>query len=724
MSQLDHQLASAQAGRLWRVAGSDLLFLALWLAAMAMALAIKSDQLLIGFDGGYMRDLARRQFEWGVPLSSTSIDFYQGVGDMFFSGANLTLLPSFFLGSLFGAGDVAKVVVYTVALIELTGALFLFGRALGLSRNEALCSAILLPLISFPFDGSGAIYAIIALTPQMASFIAAILLLAWAFLKYGVRGPWTDLPFAVLFLGIIVWVVHASAVVFVLAGPFLLVAGVSALIAARSRRERWAKLGLAAVATALSLAGPIPFLLGVVLNSAPVAFPIELHNDRLTLAFASILFHWSYPGPTGPLLLLTSLVGATIAFFDKARTVLRVFAITLFTYLMARLAFWAVTVMFDFWRGPSALYFEFFVIPLYTVFAVVAVSRLVSLLRRGRVGWLPEAWWRRGCLAFAGGLAIVLAATSGSTAWNFPYPPNPTPLTPFLEAGVAQAPPSAFRGRVATLTGRTYDQGVNWLDLHRVDTRLQHAFGNEMRLFGLHYFGIPSLFQYGSTISPAFYALTSRLLSVPHDRQMRGAIVLRHHDPRLLAMLGIRFVVTDAPFQGAEPVLRAEADGLMLDLYEVADPNLGTYSPTNIVSGLTATGILSRMAQADFDPRIEMMADVPEAVSAPPLSEATEARMGFDGVSIHVSAVSPGRSVLLLPLEYSRCLAVVARSGEPALVRANLMLTGLAFSGRLDATVSLRYGPFVNPTCRLRDFLDLLAIGIRDVPADLRPAAL
>lgn len=684
---------------------------------MAIALAMHHDQLLVGFDGGYVRDLARRQFQWGVPIFKISIDFFQGVGDVFFSGANFTLLPSFFAGSFFGTGATAKVVTYTVSAMEIVGASMVFARTLGLGRTEAVAAALMLPLLMFPLYGVGAIYPILALTPNAATYIAASLLMSSAFLRFGRRGIRKDLPYAVLMLATAIWLVHAAAVTLVTAGPSLLLAGVAGIIAARDWQERRLKLGLALVA-AVVFAGPFLYLLGLLLNTASITAPTELANNRLTIEHASILFHWSTFGPAGPILVGAAIFGALISAFDRSRPILRVFAITLLTYLTSRLTFWALTVLFDFWRGPSALYFEFFVYPLYAVFAITLVSRVAGYVATA-VGRRPsDLSLRSGLVAGTSGLAILMAWVSPAPNFLFHYPPKPTALTPMLQSEVGMRRPAAFRGRVATLTGRSLDRGVTWHDLHGLDALLERNFGNEMRLVGLNYFGIPGLFQYGSTMTSAFYAVTSRLLSDPRDTQLRSVSVLRRYEPALLAMLGVRFVVTDAPLAGMTPVSRAESSEQNLYLFEVPNPNLGNYSPTDVHAAESATAVLTRMGRPDFDPAREVVASVPGGATG--LTEARDTSLAFDGASLVVRATSEGRSVLLLPLEFSRCLAITARSGEPTLFRANLLLTGMEFSGRLDATIALRAGPFVNPTCRLSDFRELLAAGIRDLPKNVR----
>jgi hypothetical protein len=97
----------------------------------------------------------------------------------------------------------------------------------------------------------------------------------------------------------------------------------------------------------------------MVLDTAAVIYNSELLNDRATFHFASILFHWRDFGPAGPLLVIFGVCGALLTAFDRTRRTLRVFAITLLTYLSTSLIFVTLIVWFDFWRGPSPLYFEF-----------------------------------------------------------------------------------------------------------------------------------------------------------------------------------------------------------------------------------------------------------------------------------------------------------------------------------------------------------------------------
>jgi hypothetical protein len=702
----------------WRKLVFEAAFVLVWIGGAAIALYFKRGQLLIGFDGGYMRDVAQRQFAWRVPLFSASIDLFQGLGDIFFSVINFRLFPEFIATSRFAEEAAGPVVTYVVILAEITLAVLFFGRFLGISRTISLAAAVLTCLVMLPFASPSLVYPILALDPSYGTIIAAALTMGGAFLSIG-RSVWlADLAAGLLILALFVWWALADPTDLILGAPFLLLCGVSGVLAAASAGERWRKIVLfLGISVLLLTTGPVLYVVGVVLDTAAATFPLELSNSRADLLNASILFQWNAFGPTGPLLVGLAVAGAVVSILDNRRRTLRIFAITLLTYMGSRLTFAILVIVFDFWRGPVPLYFEFFVIPLYAIFAVRFLSYALDFARRSLGLRLPsELSAKFGLVAVGAIFAVACATATPSTNYAFPYPPKPTPFTELIARQAGMAPGTLFRGRTANLTGQTLERDINWFDLHLRDGALSTDLGNEMRVAGLHAFGIPSLFEYTPTITPAFYATTTRLLALPGDGQRRNVVVLRHIDLRVLAMLGVRYVIADAPVD-SPATLQASlpTKNATLYLYEIANPNLGDYSPTIVRKAATAADIIALLAAAAFDPSREIVADLPETTKE--LSPATSARLTFDGVSLRAEAESSGRSILLLPLEFSNCLKIVsASSGEPLIFRADLLETGIIFSGRLDASLSIRTGPFfINPGCRLQDHLEMTALQISKV---------
>ena len=696
----------------------DAVLLLVWAAVSFVVFTFRESQLFWNFDGSYFFDLLRRQHAWAVPLDSLSMDFFQGLGDAFLP-ANMRLLPESYLIDLIANRAVAKAAFYAVQLLELSVAVTIFGRLIGIGTVASLAGALLVSAAMFPFYQSGATHPIVALSPAFTPQLTTAYVFAICFLLLGRGSVMADIGLACAMVGIGYWVTQAGPLTIVLSVFFLAIVTLSGVIAAQGP-ERWRKIGaMAGVTAILAAGGAFTFLAGLILNSAPAVFTTELVNDRQTFFYTSMLFHWRQYGPVGPLLAAGGILGALISVRSERR-IFRFFAITLLTYLVSRLVFGVLVIVFDFWRGPSPLYFEFFAIPLYCLFAAVFCTRLLQWtgLSRRLQAVRPALAKASIVLVLCVSIVSVLGSDQPQVA-GFSDSPKPTAISRFLESEVGLVPGDTFRGRVATMTGRTHARRVGWLDLHREDIEVANSTGGDTRLFGLHRQGVPTLMQYAPTITPALYAFTTRLLAAPQDMQMRSALVLRLIDTRILALVGVRYVITDKMFDG-NATLRLTmpvGTGRQLYLYELADPNLGTYSPTRIVGEADATATLTRILQPDFDGRREAVSG---ATLPGDLVGARTARLVFEGATLRVKAESNGRSLLVLPVEYSRCLQTQTLSGEPpVLLRVNLVQTGFVFRGSVDVRLRLRSGPMVDSSCRLLDRFDLDALKIGDVPRAL-----
>ncbi|MEM6622017.1 MAG: hypothetical protein AAF674_07300 [Pseudomonadota bacterium] len=732
----------------WVARWAGPLALLVLVAALIAAFLIKADTLLTGFDGGYMRDLARRQMAWGLPPGVFGPDHMMGLGDLGFT-TNFQLFPAFLAGSPFGTSDLAKAVTYTIVFLEISGAVYLLGRRLALGPVAAWLAALSLPLLALPLFEAGALYPIYALVPQMMTTVAVTTLMGWAFVGIGRQG--LVLPLVVFFAGLL-HLIFSAIVVVILALPVMLLYAVAGLVTAAGARERWLKAGALAMGIGIMLAGPVWFLLGLAMNTAPSFFAAELCSDRASLLFSTILFHGNLFTLAGPGLAGLAIAGAilTLVQRDAGSPARRALALGLLIFIILLIALWAMTMLSNWWAGPSPLYFEFYAAPLYAIFAAHMLAWIAHQTRARGWPWiaqrlvrLPERWQidhpsmprvlhlilnravaiapRTGVTLGAAALALGFAAFTKTPANTFPYPPAQTSLTQALAADLALNPDAEFRGRVATLTGQTLADPVRWVDLHYHDLALGGAFGNPHRLVGLTHFGIPTLFPYTSSLSPGIYAIASRLLALPGDRQTRSTLTMRRYNPRILAMLGVAAVIIDAPLAGVSQIASPTNNDVALFAYQVPEPNRGNYAPARIASGQDAATILAAMAANDFDPRavayVDLPADLPGITSQTPLAPLLSARLRVTRKGWHVTADSPGRALLLLPVEFSACLSATATSGAPRLVRTNLVLTGVLFEGRLDMKLTHRHGPLTNPFCRLQDRAAFKSLGLDTLPA-------
>src|SRR5262249_40628462 len=106
------------------------------------------------------------------------------------------------------------------------------------------------------------------------------------------------------------------------------------------------------------------------------------------------------------------------------------------------------------------------------------------------------------------------------------------------------------------------------------------------------------------------------------------------------------------------------------------------------------------MAHPDFDFTTQVVLSTAIDKS---LVRARNMQMSLIRGGLHVSGHSDGTSLVVLPQQFSHCLR--ARDGSVRLVRANLMMTGVIFSGEIDTDIIFDYGLFT-PRCRWTDISD------------------
>src|SRR5262249_16547863 len=95
------------------------------------------------------------------------------------------------------------------------------------------------------------------------------------------------------------------------------------------------------------------------------------------------------------------------------------------------------------------------------------------------------------------------------------------------------------------------------------------------------------------------------------------------------------------------------------------------------------------------------------------LVPARDMQMSLIRGGLHVSGTSDGTSLVVLPQQFSHCLR--ARDPRVRLVRANLLMTGMIFSGNVDTDIVFHYGIFP-PGCRRNDLAELKQLIARPPP--------
>ena len=703
---------------------------AVFLAVAAVAFTRNAPRLFNGLDGAYMMVLAKQQWVWGPSGPGFVGDFMQGLGSVFFP-LNMPFIPGYALSLAVGGGAITPVIAYLVFAFEVFATTYLLGRAAGFSAAAAATAAWTFCLLVFPIAGHGAIYPILALAPQLATAMACavlIVVLAWRIGRAGTLESVLSIAGAGL---ITAYAAIALTAAVVLLAPMVATLGLSGIAFARSRSEvLWKLAGAAAVLGGLAASGFISFALGVFEYSAANGLGDQMINTRTDWPYVSAVFQYPAFGIASPLLVWLGLAGAA-AWAALGRGPARAAAFG--TLVVAVLVFAAgvVTVTRDVWHGPSPIYFEMYLWPVYAVFAAalgraLAVAAGRDLGRAVRVGvasrcrLVAAARIAHPALvvpAVAALVALPVVFSAPSQSRNYTYPPRTNPVVDVLSEEIGLRPGKPFRGRVATLTGRAFTGSASWFDLHTADYALIRSLGNDHRGVGLWYHDIPTLFVYNALISPPFFAVTRRFLERPGDRQMRNVMTLRRIDLRILRALGVRFIITDAPADdaGRLRLTLPAGDRFPLHLYELEGANFGQFSPTHGVVAPDARGMLDALArdELDLERAVVVESPLPFGLVAASAATITPVVGGLD-----IKASSAGNSALLLPLEFSNCLKITPSTADgamaPRLFRANLLQTGVLFERRLDATIRYFTGPFEGANCRLEDQRDMKRLRIED----------
>ena len=700
------------------------------LALSPIAFYFKLPLLFYRFDGTYLLIIAHMQKTW----ASSRLDFVsnplQGIGGLALP-QHVLLDPALWLTAHLSpsAGPVVAMVWYAASLAV---AICWLAARLGVSALTATTAAWIGLLIALPYIYTPPGFDFLAGVPSFAWLIliqiAAILL----FLDVG-RGP--AAADAARIAGIVLvygYQIHEMPHFVPVTLVFVAFFGIVCFVAAESWRERLIK-GIAALMLAgLALAVYGRLIYGMYGFAKPTFFWYEFFPVRIGLRDQSFLITHEAKWPAFLIYGLAA-VGAVHAGLWGNR-VFRVFGWGFLLFVLGELAL--ILLIGETWKGPRPAYVDIFAYPLYCVFAAHVLA--VALRRLGAGLSSPR---RRTAIALVASglpwLVLIDAATpplERPLARNlnpFIWPPAETPVSRLLAADVALRPGAVFRGRVASIAGSDYDPQwvkVPFVNQHNYDGMSLFFSGNDHRMYGLWYYDVPTLLESNQFSSPFFHLVNARLLNAPGALDIRSYETQSVPNDRVMALLGVRYLISDKWLPGRIPVLEHRfVESRDLFVYSVPDTNVAGYAATQTRRADNAREAIALLA----DPLVNLRQlavltpDEPlvSGPGAPALVETSHSSLVVERGGYRVEATSPGTSLLVLPIEYSHCLRPqltgATEATPPRLLRVNLTMAGILFTGSVNGRLVLRYGPF-SSGCRLADWhdADVLRIGeVREWPA-------
>jgi hypothetical protein len=678
------------------------------------------------FDGTYLLITAEMQKKWSLGGWDFTSNPLQGVGGLELPQHNLYEPGLWLVAHLPPSIGPTAAMIFYAALLALS--ICWVCLRLGMAPLPTLCAAWLGLLLVLPFVYPSLGFDFLWGDPLYVLLIFLTTAAVILFLDLG-RGPRrADLA---RFVGIAVscsYQFHLIPGFAPVSGIVLGFFGIVALFAAASMRERIVKLVCGIVLAGLAAAVFGRLVYGIYGFAKPTFFwyeffpvPTSIRDQSFLIASHSRWPAWLVYG----LSLLGALHGA-LRGKAKMRPLARGFlAFVAGTFVLALIT--------ERWKGPRIAYIDIFAYPLYCAFAAHAVTTalmgLASLPKlpiAARLGPPLRAFREAPLMG-----AIVLCALPWLVLIDyapppldrplvrnlnpFIWPPAETPITKFLRNEIALQPNSPFRGRVASLAGSDFE--AQWLlapfiTQHNYDGISLFFSGNDHRMYGLWYYDIPTLFESNQFSSPFFHLMNARLLNAPKTQDLRSYETQSIVNDRVMALLGVRYLIWNKISANHTAVLHYRLlQGYDLYIYAIPDPNVSGYSVTQTRSVDYAAAAIELMA----DPAINLRdtAIITSSENLPPLVAVRSSSLVVERGGYWIAADSPGTSLLVLPIEYSHCLRVqLASTGAPPprVLRANVAMAAILFSGHVEGRLSLRYGLF-SSACRMEDWRD--ADGLR-----------
>ena len=707
-----------------------LIYLIVFALVMAGLITMNVDQSFLSWDSQAWPVQFQTFLRFGSPFSSEISNPLSGMFDIFpmgYRGGQLLQLAERFFGL---PVDRRAMLACNAAL--LTGALYLFARAAGLPRGVAVLGAILGPVTTMSVFRhqplSDGVFVLSSYLIYFSAFSTLALALFWTIDGKSVART-VALAAGMTLAMLHLFLVMAIAVSQVL--PAILALGLGGLVASETRRELMAKVASVTGGTLLLCALGVASYAYAIGSYTSYNFFFEELNDFALRSAPS----WQSFGDdfthvlmldrpeSSAVVAIVAIIGALVAAVTDSSRRVRVLAWSMLAWIaMTPVATFFAHYFYYFtgadYKGLSGYHFGHQLNIFYPIFlAYLCVFIGDRLIGHSAEPMLVASALRRSLRhVLVIGLLLLTLVGGRVAAWNVARSPVPAhnPITELLAREIGIEPGQPFRG-VANNMVRV-DTGKPTHDVRDFLVTLlngQRFLGNDMGANGLWYLDIPTLFSFNETTSPQYFLMVSELLSRPADRHIRAYTLVTRTNKPILELWGVRFLVTDheLPFglqrtelAAARPRSREfDKFGGSYRLYELPEPNLGNYSPTEVVGYATANQVVGIMKSQDFDGRRTVLVDRPTSGN---FVGATGGTITVETGGFSIRASSAGESLLVLPVQYSNCWHIEG-AGEAALFRANLLQLGIRFSGELAARLRLVFGPFGHSACRFRDVDDM-----------------
>ncbi len=640
------------------------------------------------------------------PLTHIAISPYEGMGDISVP-MNVWLSPSL-LAHYFVSDPALKVLLpFVIAGFLVFLSIFVLGRTTGFSRTESIGGAWLGSLMVTPYYVWSAKLGLYAIP-----YLHVITLNNIALASFAVLGRDTakskNIAYGFSLLTFVFFILLFSTTYGSVPGIILLFLGIGFVSGIRNLHEaKWKFAFIFVILLTLFILRFDQYLIGLTSNTGRFFFDESLFKRKISNTYISI-FSGSFYG----ILAIIAVIGAMISTAKNRQRYFRmaVGLIVSFVFLTG-LFFTQHNTSHAF---PDAYQFEFFLIGVYALFVSYCIFKVLPALI-GKVLQLTKLTTklrRKTRTIIFCIFAIIVAINSRSQIYRFFFHPAPkiwkvqhTEISNFLESKLAVNIGDRWRGSVVSYIGAPNRPTVNRHE--KAVGEIRSSFGNGHADHDLRYFRIPTLETDTPYLTPTYVIFVTKLLQTNQTYTLHNKIYINRFRPRLLRMMGVRFIIDEVANigRGFKPIksLSSENGEKTLYLFDLKEPNIGQYSPTNVTVAKNLKVSLAKMDDENFDFRRSV---ITSSKISDDLIPASNSQIRAEQMGFRVTASSIGKSFLVLPIQHSHCLTwtpISPNNQTVSLVQANVIQTGLLFSGSIDGHLSYKFGPFSNSKCRFKD---------------------
>jgi hypothetical protein len=638
---------------------------------------------------------------------------------------NFHLLPEYLLS--FRSDELDPVLFFLIASLLMFVACYWLARTFDFPPATAMASGLVLILLGMPVK-SPPLYSLMFwwTGPHWLPTIYTFPMMVLIFHALGRRQTATaNVAHLLAFVMLVIWywaTMTKVAVVVMLGLSWFL--AIFILLESSWKAAAWKIVALAGLGAVFVFLGPLDFFRGMAGFSKNSLFIPALQIHGLGDFPKAMFFLLNFEGLNALLgswvwlsliagypLLAAAAVGIVLVFIERR--------LHPFRWNLALPTFLTVLCCLPSNYGPIVLGALYSILVLFGVHAAI---RLVQLTARPAMPFIPR-------IISSSRFAIIALVVCVAVAWlaigirkapiavAFRYPPATPALVQTLKQDIGLPIGGIFKGRFVNLAFLNHpairkDGYVTSAALEAAG-RLAGWTGNDMMMPGLVFHQIPYLFGFNRMGSPISLIFFSYLLG---DRSLSNRVdfdIITRVDPRLMALLGARYVLADRDLPAPFRIMKRFDFGIgeNLQLYALDDFNYGQWSPVRVDTISDYRQELKRLDDPAFNPKMSAIVPTPwlDSSDLVPAIAASIERVS-DGLRIRGS--SAGKSLLVLPIEFSRCLRIAPESAAPptGLGRADFILTGAVFERHADFVLTFKVGIFENSGCRLADMLETAAL--------------